>query len=131
MRSFMALSLVPPPRQAVGRLRRLIFFKANRWAYSTDPRPSGAMNSFSFTFPLQRGCNPGARPYDPRMRATIILLLVLLALLGGCTHVTQLKNAKTGETARCGGEIWSPTAGANDDHCLKYFHQQGFDPVSP
>ena len=68
-----------------------------------------------------------------RLRIYFLLLTatLLVGLLDGCTHVTQLKNAKTGETARCGGEIWSPTAGANDDHCLKYFHQQGFDPVSP
>ena len=72
-----------------------------------------------------------ADTYDGAMRATIVFILVVLALLGGCTKVTPLKNAKSGETARCGGEIWSPTAGATDEHCLKYFHQQGFDPVPP
>ena len=65
------------------------------------------------------------------MRVPIVLILVLLVLVQGCTKVTQLKNPKTGETARCGGEMWSPTAGANDDHCLKYFHEQGFNPISP
>jgi hypothetical protein len=64
------------------------------------------------------------------MRSAIfVLTLALAVLLQGCTEVTPLKNPKTGETARCGGEMWTPTSGARDEHCLHYFHQQGFDPV--
>jgi hypothetical protein len=40
-----------------------------------------------------------------------------------------LRNTKTGETAKCGGEMWTFNSAAQDAHCLKYFHQQGFDPV--
>lgn len=61
------------------------------------------------------------------MRATASFLLSLL--LGSCTSITHLRNPKTGETATCGGAIWTPTASARDEHCLKYFHQQGFDAV--
>lgn len=58
-------------------------------------------------------------------------IFLLAALLAGCTQVTYLRNAKTGETATCGGEMWMPMkSAANDDHCLKFFHQQGFDPVA-
>ena len=59
------------------------------------------------------------------------LLCVLIAsvLLGGCATEVQLRNAKTGQTAKCGGGIWTWQASAEMQHCLSYFHQQGFDPV--
>jgi uncharacterized protein YceK len=62
------------------------------------------------------------------MRA-LLYALVLSALLGGCTEVIVVRNAKTGQTAKCGGEIWTWESAARDQHCLTYFHQQGFDPV--
>ena len=62
------------------------------------------------------------------MRA-FLSILTLAALLGGCTTVVPLRNAKTGQTARCGGEMWTFESSAQDEHCLKYFHQQGFDPI--
>ncbi len=55
--------------------------------------------------------------------------LVISVLVGGCTPVIHLRNAKTGQTATCGGEMWSFVSSGKDEHCLKYFHQQGFDPV--
>jgi uncharacterized protein YceK len=64
------------------------------------------------------------------MRASIYTLGLSVALvLGGCTNVVHLRNAKTGEPATCGGEMWNFGSAARDEHCLKYFHQQGFDPV--
>ncbi len=63
------------------------------------------------------------------MRA-IAYAIVLAALLGGCTQVIPLRNAKTGQTATCGGEMWTPTSSAQDEHCLKHFHEAGFDPVA-
>jgi uncharacterized protein YceK len=63
-----------------------------------------------------------------RVRA-LASLLFIAALLGGCTHVVHLRNAKTGETATCGGEMVGPTSSEKDEHCLSYFHKQGFDPV--
>jgi uncharacterized protein YceK len=62
------------------------------------------------------------------MRA-LIYTLGLALFLGGCTNVVHLRNAKTGQTAKCGGEMWNFESSAQDEHCLKYFHQQGFDPV--
>jgi hypothetical protein len=62
------------------------------------------------------------------MRA-LIYALILAALLGGCTEVIDVRNAKTGQTAKCGGGIWTWQASAEMQHCLSYFHQQGFDPV--
>ena len=63
-------------------------------------------------------------------RARALASLVLLAvLLGGCTHVVHLRNTKTGETVTCGGEMYGPTSSEKDEHCLSYFHKQGFDPV--
>jgi hypothetical protein len=56
-------------------------------------------------------------------------LLLVAAPLGACTHVVHLRNAKTGETATCGGEMYGPTSLEKDEHCLIYFHKQGFDPV--
>ena len=65
---------------------------------------------------------------SPTLRRALCLAL-LAAAAAGCTQVTQLRNAKTGQTAHCGGEMWTPFASGHDEHCLKYFHQQGFDPV--
>ena len=59
----------------------------------------------------------------------LVYALILSALLGGCTQVIQVRNPKTGETAKCGGEIWTWASSARDQRCLTYFHQQGFDPV--
>lgn len=56
-------------------------------------------------------------------------LLLLAASLAGCTHVTHLRNAKTGQAATCGGEMWNMNSAAKDEHCLKIFHQQGFEPT--
>ena len=64
------------------------------------------------------------------MRA-LAYALALSALLGACTPVIQLRDAKTGETATCGGEMYSLGSSARDEHCLEYFHKQGFDPVQP
>jgi hypothetical protein len=60
----------------------------------------------------------------------VAVTLTLAALLGGCTPVTQLRDAKTGETATCGGEIRSFESSARDARCLAFFHKQGFEPVS-
>ena len=59
----------------------------------------------------------------------LAFVFLIAALLGGCTHVVHLRNAKTGETASCGGEMFTPTSTEKDEHCLAYFHKQGFDPV--
>jgi len=59
----------------------------------------------------------------------VIGVLVVSALLVGCTTVIHLRNAKTGQTATCGGEMWTPLSAGKDDHCVQYFHKQGFDPV--
>ena len=64
------------------------------------------------------------------MRA-LAYALALSALLGGCTPVIQLRDAKTGETATCGGGMVSLGSSARDEQCLKYFHKLGFDPVQP
>ena len=64
------------------------------------------------------------------MRALAVILAVSL-LLGGCASVVQLRNAKTGQTAKCGGGIWTWKASDDMQHCLSYFHQQGFEPVPP
>jgi uncharacterized protein YceK len=61
----------------------------------------------------------------------LVCVLMLSSLLAGCTTVIQLRNQKTGQTATCGGELMGLTSGANDRHCLQFFHQQGFDPVTP
>ena len=63
-----------------------------------------------------------------RIRA-LSYLIVIAALLGGCTHVVHLRNAKTGETATCGGEMYWVTSSEKDEHCLAYFRKQGFEPV--
>lgn len=63
-----------------------------------------------------------------QMRA-IGYVLILSAFVGGCTPVVHLRNAKTGQTATCGGEMRTLGSSAQDEHCLKYFHQEGFDPV--
>ncbi len=65
---------------------------------------------------------------DIMRRAAIILTAAVL--LSACTATVPLKNPKTGEAASCGGEMWSPTSAGRDEHCLKYFHSQGFDPVA-
>lgn len=63
-------------------------------------------------------------------RVRILAFLPIVAVLvGGCTHVVHLRNAKTGETASCGGEMFGPTSGEKDDHCLAYFRKQGFVPI--
>ena len=64
------------------------------------------------------------------MRA-LTYALALSALLGGCTPVVQLRDAKTGQTATCGGELRSIDSSARDEHCLEFFHKQGFDPIQP
>jgi len=63
-----------------------------------------------------------------RRRAAAAALMLAMAA-GGCTHVTQLRNDRTGQTATCGGEMVSPTSSERDAHCLKIFHENGFDPV--
>ncbi|HKT20705.1 MAG TPA: hypothetical protein VJR47_21810 [Stellaceae bacterium] len=60
---------------------------------------------------------------------TLASVSMIAALLGGCTHVVHLRNAKTGETASCGGEMFWLTSAETDEHCLAYFHKQGFDPI--
>lgn len=62
------------------------------------------------------------------MRA-LTYVLILAALLAGCATVTNLRNAKTGQTAKCGGGIWTFNSAGQYDRCIKYFHQLGFDPV--
>jgi len=64
-----------------------------------------------------------------RAIASILAVAAIPALVAACTQVTPLRNTKTGETAKCGGEMWTFNSAAQDAHCLKYFHQQGFDPV--
>jgi uncharacterized protein YceK len=59
----------------------------------------------------------------------LILVLVGSVLLGGCAPVVQLRNAKTGQMAKCGGGIWTWQASSELQHCLSHFHQQGFDPA--
>lgn len=61
------------------------------------------------------------------MRSSGYILIVLT--LAGCTPVVQLRNAKTGETATCGGVLRMPGATIKDEHCLKIFHDNNFDPV--
>jgi len=59
---------------------------------------------------------------------SVISIVILATLLSGCTHVTRLQNAR-GQKAHCGGEMWTPWAAANDEHCLTFFQHQGFTPV--
>ena len=58
-----------------------------------------------------------------------ICILVLAAALAGCMPVVQVRNAKSGETTKCGGGMWPFNDATNFEHCLKYYHQNGFDPV--
>ena len=58
-------------------------------------------------------------------------ILAVAALLGGCTPVVQLRNAKSGQTATCGGELHGLHAADEDERCVQMFHRQGFDPVKP
>ncbi|HEV8014414.1 MAG TPA: hypothetical protein VGP48_02715 [Stellaceae bacterium] len=60
---------------------------------------------------------------------SLLLGIFVLGVLGGCTSSIHLRNAKTGETATCGGEMWNPTSSRQDDHCLGYWHGLGYDPV--
>jgi hypothetical protein len=58
----------------------------------------------------------------------VISIVILATLLGGCTHVTPLQNAR-GQKAHCGGEMWTPWTAARDERCLTFFQHQGFTPV--
>jgi len=68
------------------------------------------------------------------MRLNKMILIVLL--LSGCaTPVTVLKNPKTGQIERCGGEYSGSLVGGaigyniqkgSDDSCVKDFKAQGF-----
>jgi uncharacterized protein YceK len=62
-------------------------------------------------------------------KARCLALLAVAASIGGCTGVVQLRNAKTGETVSCGGEMWSFESGDRDQHCLDYWHKLGYEPV--
>jgi hypothetical protein len=61
-----------------------------------------------------------------RVRTSI---LILAALLTGCTHATMMHNAQTGQTTQCGGGLWTLNSTAQHERCLAWFHQLGFEPV--
>lgn len=64
------------------------------------------------------------------LKSRCIPLAVLgCTALAGCTHVTQLHDPKTGQAVTCGGEMWTLTSSDKDQHCLTYWHNQGFETV--
>jgi DNA-binding XRE family transcriptional regulator len=75
--------------------------------------------------------------------ATCLALIGTCALLMGCaTPETMLRNPKTGQVARCGGNVAASFAGgvigyhaqkAQDSSCVSSYTQQGFkiDTVTP
>lgn len=61
--------------------------------------------------------------------------LILLLLAACTTPETVLKNPKTGQIARCGGDLTSSLAGgiigyhmqkSNDEDCVKTYKENGF-----
>jgi hypothetical protein len=63
---------------------------------------------------------------EPKSRFVLLAIFAGIAL-ASCTGVTQLRNAKTGQTVTCGGEMWTLTSSDKDKHCLDYWHNQGFE----
>lgn len=66
-----------------------------------------------------------------------VLLFTIAALLVACsTPITLLKNPKTGQVARCGGDMTGSLGGGligyniqkdNDEDCVKKYQDLGFN----
>lgn len=72
------------------------------------------------------------------MKKFFTLALVTLMLAGCATPVTMLKNPKSGQVARCGGEVSGSMAGGmigydmqkkQADKCVSQYKAQGFKVV--
>jgi hypothetical protein len=64
----------------------------------------------------------------------ILFVLVCTAALGACTHAVVLRNAMTGETAKCGPYVmdsaFSDSQAQREARCIGDYQRQGFERVA-